>query len=165
MIRKATIADLDQVEQCFVERLTHEQAHTAYTSWKLGVYPTRATAEQALSDGQLYVMEQDGDLCAGMIASPNQPDKFLSIPWKYPAQPEEVFVLHLLCVRPTWARRGVGQALVQRRFDSRVILQQAYVAEGHVLPQGEGVAAVILKHHAVGLAQRLGGQVVDIHAV
>ena len=113
MIRKATIADLDQVEQCFVDRLAHEQAHTAYTSWKLGVYPTRATAEQALSDGRLYVMEQDGDLCAGMIASPNQPDKFLSIPWKYPAQPEEVFVLHLLCVRPTWARRGVGQALVQ----------------------------------------------------
>ena len=113
MIRKAVMADLNQVEQGFVERLEYQQTHTAYTGWKLHVYPTRATAEQALSAGTLYVMEQEGEIAASMIASQNQPAKFRDIPWRYPARDDEVLVLHLLCVRPSHARQGIGQAMVR----------------------------------------------------
>ena len=127
MIRKAVPSDLSQVEQCFTELLEHQQTHTAYTSWRLNVYPTRATAEKALATGSLYVMEQDGEIAASMIASPNQPEKFRDIDWQYPAQENEVFVLHLLCVRPSRSRRGIGQAMVQhavqeaRRLHCRVV--------------------------------------------
>ena len=113
MIRKAVLSDLDQIEQCFVELLEYQQMHTAYTGWKLHVYPTRATAEQALSAGTLYVMEQHGEIVASMIARREQPAKFRDVRWQYPAQDDEVLVLHLLCVRPSHARRGIGQAMVQ----------------------------------------------------
>ena len=113
MIRKAVMSDLDQIEQCFVELLEYQQTHTAYTGWRLHVYPTRATAEQALSAGTLYVMEQHGEIVASMIASQNQPAKFRDVDWQYPAQNDEVLVLHLLCVRPSHARQGIGQAMVR----------------------------------------------------
>lgn len=119
MIRKAVLSDLPQIEQGFVELLEHQQTHTAYTSWRLNVYPTRATAENALSAGNLYVMEQDGKIAASMIVSQHQPEKFRDIHWRYPAQDHEVLVLNLLCVRPSRARQGIGQAMVQH------LIQQA----------------------------------------
>lgn len=113
MIRKATSHDIDQVEKCIIERLEYEQVHGAYTSWKLNIYPTRETAEKALFDGSLYVMEQDCDIYAIIIASRNQPPKFDYIEWKYLAQPDEVFVINLLCVRPSKSRRGIGKTVVR----------------------------------------------------
>ena len=53
MIRKAASQDIAQIENSYVELLLHEKEHGAYTVWQLGVYPTRATAEKALSEDTL----------------------------------------------------------------------------------------------------------------
>ena len=58
-------------------------------------------------------MEQHGEIVASMIASQNQPAKFRDVDWQYPAQNDEVLALHLLCVRPSHARQGIGQAMVR----------------------------------------------------
>ncbi|MDO4320977.1 MAG: GNAT family N-acetyltransferase [Lachnospiraceae bacterium] len=113
MIRKATPQDIPQVTDCYTELLLHEQEHGAYTVWQLGVYPTEKTAEKGIADGDLYVMEQDGEICASVIANQLQPEEYGSVQWKYSAAPNEVFVIHLLCVRPSKAGRGIGKALVQ----------------------------------------------------
>lgn len=113
MIRKATLQDINQVEKSYIELLLHEKEHGAYTVWQLGVYPTRETAEKSYAEGTLYVMEQDGEICASMIGNQVQPKEYSGIKWKYQAQPDEIFVIHLLCVRPSKAGRGIGKAMVQ----------------------------------------------------
>lgn len=113
MIRKAEQRDLDAVEQSYVELLLHEKEHGAYTVWKLGVYPTRATAEKALASGSLYVLEQAGTLCGSIIIDQTQPGEYGQIGWTCRAEPDEVLVVHLLCVRPSKAGHGVGKALVE----------------------------------------------------
>lgn len=113
MIRKAVSQDIGQVEEVYTELLLYEQEHGAYTAWKLGVYPTRAVAEKSLAAGTLYVMEQDGEICASIIANQVQPEEYEGIRWKYRAQPNEVFVIHLLCVRPSKAGHGIGRSLVE----------------------------------------------------
>lgn len=113
MIRKAIAQDIDQVENIYTELLLYEQKHGAYTVWKLGVYPTRETAEKSFADGTLYVMEQEGEICASIIANQVQPEEYGNVKWKYAAQPDEIFVIHLLCVRPSKAGCGIGKAMVQ----------------------------------------------------
>ena len=113
MIRKAVWQDIDLVEKGYIELLLHEQEHGAYTVWQMGVYPTRATAENALREGSLYVMEQDGEICASMILNRTQPKEYDKINWSRPAQHDEVLVVHLLCVRPSKAGRGIGRAMVE----------------------------------------------------
>lgn len=112
MIRKAVLQDIDEAEKCYVELLLHEQEHGAYTAWELGVYPTRETAEKGIADGNLYVMERDGEICASIIADQVQPAEYDNIKWKYGAKPDEVFVVHLLCVRPSKAGCGIGRDMV-----------------------------------------------------
>ena len=56
MIRKATAADIDSVEQSYLQLLDHEALHGGHTNWVRDVYPTRATAEGDLSEGTLFVL-------------------------------------------------------------------------------------------------------------
>ncbi|MDY3282690.1 GNAT family N-acetyltransferase [Dysosmobacter sp.] len=113
MIRKAEARDIGQIEESYEEHLRHEQEHGAYTVWKAGVYPTRATAEAALAAGTLYVCEEEGDILASIIADHAQPEEYRQIDWLYPAEPEQVLVIHLLCVRPSKAGRGIGREMVR----------------------------------------------------
>ena len=113
MIRKAVLQDIDQVEKSYIELLLYEQKHKAYTVWKLGVYPVRETAEKGLVDDTLYVMELENEICASMIINQMQPEEYNDIAWKYHVRPKEVFVIHLLCVRPSKAGNGIGKAMVQ----------------------------------------------------
>lgn len=113
MIRKAELRDIDGVERNYAEILLHEKEHVAYTVWKSGVYPTRETAEKGLTDGALYVMEQMGEICASIIINQIQPKEYGNVDWKCRAKPEEVLVVHLLCVSPSKAGHGLGMEMVQ----------------------------------------------------
>ena len=76
MIRKATAADIDSVEQSYLQLLDHEALHGGHTNWVRDVYPTRATAEGALSEGTLFVLEEDGAVlrvdCGDPAGTPGQ---------------------------------------------------------------------------------------------
>lgn len=113
MIRKATVADIDAVEQGYMELLTYEKENGGYSNWVLGVYPTRETAEKSCADGTLYVLVDGEELCASMILNKCQPEDYALIPWEYPAKDEETLVIHTLCVPPPKAGRGLGKAMVQ----------------------------------------------------
>lgn len=113
MIRRGIAGDIDTVERHYSELLAFEKKHGSRTNWKEGVYPTRKVAERGVSDGTLYVMEEDGDLCASMLLNNVQLDSYASIPWKYPADLDKVLVIHTLCVPPSQAGKGIGGRMVR----------------------------------------------------
>ncbi len=113
MIRKATEADLDDVNNGYEELLYYEQEHGAYTVWELGVYPTRDSAKKSLEEDGLYVLEEDGQIAASITVNQTQPPEYGQIHWGCDAKPEEVMVIHLLCVRPSKAHCGLGTRMVQ----------------------------------------------------
>ena len=113
MIRPALPQDIDKVNDTYTELLLHEQQAGSNTSWALNVYPTRDIAAQAQEAGTLYVLEENGALCASMILNHVQAEDYDKIPWQYPAQPQEVLVIHTLCIPPSQARKGLGRKMVQ----------------------------------------------------
>jgi len=124
-IRKAITADLDAVEQSYIELLTNEQTKGSNSGWVLGVYPTRAWAEENLKN--LWVLTEGETLGASMILNSAQPEDYGRLPWSVPAEPQEVFVIHTLCVPPSQAGRGYGKTMARfaieeaRRQGGRVI--------------------------------------------
>lgn len=57
LIRKAEKSDIDQIEEIYNKIHTEEEAGEATIGWERGVYPTRATAVEALNCGDLFVLE------------------------------------------------------------------------------------------------------------
>ena len=112
MIRKATRGDLDAVEQIYTELLTHERNGVSYSNWQLDLYTTEETARKALEEETLFVLEEEGEICASVILNQEQADFYNEIPWRFEAAPNEVFVIHTLCVPPSRSGKGYATALI-----------------------------------------------------
>ncbi len=113
MIRKATQQDVDAVAASYEQLLQHEAATHSYTNWKPGIYPIRQDAQGAVKNGTLYVLEQDGQICASMILNQHQAEAYAEIQWQYPAAPEQVLVIHTLCMAPHMSGKGYGSRMVR----------------------------------------------------
>ena len=94
MIRPARDADLDPIARIYDEILDLEDARpVSYTNWQRGRYPTRDTARQALEEGTLWVLEEEGAVCGCVNLNGVQLPEYSQIPWSIPAAPEEVGVI------------------------------------------------------------------------
>lgn len=112
MIRKAAEADLDGVAAVYEALFDKEDREGSWTNWKRGVYPTRETAAGSLARGELFVYEEEGKILASMRINHEQPDCYAQADWKYPAEGDEVMVIHTLCVDPAKAGCGIGQEML-----------------------------------------------------
>lgn len=113
MVRKAVLADLGKIENNYTELFDYEKENGAFTAWIPGIYPTKDTAQKALLDASLYVVEQNDEICASMILNHVQPKEYEKINWRYKVIREEVLVIHLLCVTPSKSGTGLGTEMLQ----------------------------------------------------
>ena len=129
MIRVAGVA---AIADTYTELLVFEQEHGSNSNWKLGVYPTIAVPERAVPASTMYVLEEEGEVRGSMILNHLQAKEYADVPWLYPAEGEEVLVVHTLCIPPRMAGRGYGRAMVRfaqsqaARLGCRVIRIDTY---------------------------------------
>ncbi len=107
--RLAQAQDIALVSQIYLDILASD--HT--TGWLPGIYPVRQTAQEGFDKGELYICEMDGTLVAAAKINKEQVDVYDQIPWRYPASPQEVLVIHTLVVSPHSAGQGIGAQFIQ----------------------------------------------------
>ena len=112
--RKAAASDIDAVTAIYDAIHTEEEAGRTTTGWKRGIYPVRATAETALTRGDLFVAEADGRVAAAAVLNRIQVDVYAGAPWEFEAPDEEIFVMHTLVVDPAAVVCEIGVGLQQR---------------------------------------------------
>lgn len=122
MIRKATVHDIDRIERIYDAIHDSEEAGTSVIGWRRGVYPTRLTASEAVSRGDLYVLDDNGIIQSAAIINKVQLPEYRLARWHYEAQDDEVLVLHTLVVNPDVSHCGYGSQMVKH-----------YIAMGHEL--------------------------------
>ena len=112
MFRKAVLSDLDAIDAIYQDIHTGEEAGRTTIGWVRSVYPTRATAEASICAGDMFVLEEDGQVIAAGKINQEQVPEYAGCPWTYDAPPEKVMVLHTLVVSPKAAGRGLGTRFV-----------------------------------------------------
>lgn len=113
MIRKATLDDIDPIEDTYNEHFRYEAEHGAFTVFKKGVYPTKKDAVKAVQNGALYVYEENNAIAGSIIVDKFQPKEYAGIAWGHDISDDKVCVIHLLLVRPSMAGKGIASALVE----------------------------------------------------
>lgn len=113
MIRKAVQADIAAIAATYNELLVYEKQNGSNSNWKLGIYPTIAVPESKVPTETMYVLEENGSICASMVLNHNQPEEYADVAWKYPGEGTAVLVIHTLCIPPQKAGRGYGRQMVQ----------------------------------------------------
>lgn len=112
IIRKATEADIDAVEKLYDVIHTAEEAGQQTIGWIRGIYPVREIAERAFDRGELYVLEDDGEIHGTGIINNTQDASYANGNWAGEAPDDEVCVLHTLVIDPACSGRGYGKAFV-----------------------------------------------------
>ena len=125
MIRKATPADAPSVARIFEKIHDAEEAGVMTVGWDRNIYPTRQTAENALLAGELYVLEENGEILAAARINGEQMPAYEFVQWEYPAKDDEVLVMHTLCVLPSAAGKGYGSSFV--RFYEKLARQSGRI--------------------------------------
>ena len=111
-IRPAVAADLDGITAIYDAIPGREEAGPVYTNWQRGKYPTADTARQALEARTLYVGEEDGFLWGVVNLNGIQLPEYDAILWTFPAERNQVAVIHTLCIHPARAGRGLARRMV-----------------------------------------------------
>ena len=111
-IRLATQKDIETVSAIYERIHMMETDGKLRIGWVPGVYPIRATAEEALRRGDLFVYVQNGTVVASAIINQIQDPVYVTGQWSFPAADDEVMVLHTLTVDPACGGRGIGRKLV-----------------------------------------------------
>ena len=112
IIRRANMQDIDAVEGLYDAIHTAEENGKQTIGWIRGVYPMRATAEDALRRNDLFVLEDAGAICGAGIINKTQVDVYRQGNWKYEAPDDQVCVLHTLVISPDRAGRGYGRTFI-----------------------------------------------------
>ena len=112
MIRFAAAADIPGIAAIYDAILTREERGPVYTNWQRGTYPTADTAREALTAGTLYVLEEGGVIAGVVNLNGIQLPEYADVSWSIPAAPEEVAVIHTLCIHPARAGRGLARQMV-----------------------------------------------------
>lgn len=113
VFRKAEARDIAAVAKIY--ELVHEAEERGELTvgWAKGVYPIECDARAALNRGDLFVAETDGEVLASAIINRIPGDTYEGAPWQYQAEPEEVMVLHTLCVSTEHFGKGIGRSFVE----------------------------------------------------
>lgn len=112
MIRIAVRADLDEIAAIYDQTHTEEEAGRTAIGWKRTIYPTRQTAQDAISAEDMFVLETDGRIVAAARINQVQGPEYAGAGWHFDAPEEAVMVLHTLVVSPSAKGLGYGRRFV-----------------------------------------------------
>lgn len=101
-IRRAGTAEFDAVRACYYAVMDEMKDAECKPGWKRDVYPCRNFC------GRRWI----GALSASaMIVSCEYNESYDSAPWAVDTADEEILVIYALGVRPSFASRGIAQAM------------------------------------------------------
>ena len=113
MIRKAKECDIQKIVSIYEEILSLEEAGRVTTGWIRGIYPGEKTALSALSEGTLYVLEEEGKVLASAIINQKAADGYDKAAWEFDAKSDEILVIHTLTVSPSASGKGYGTEFIR----------------------------------------------------
>ena len=112
--RKALPDDIGDITGIYNNIHLAEEAGELTIGWKRGVYPTRQTAYKAIKREDMFVETDDnGTIVGAAIINQKQVDTYKFAKWKFPAEDNEVMVLHTLVIEPSEKSKGYGKAFVK----------------------------------------------------
>lgn len=109
MIRQAEFRDIPAIAAIYESIHAEEEAGRMTIGWARGVYPTEATAREAVVLGDMFVLEEDGRITASARINREQMPAYAQVSWKYAAGEDRVMVMHTLTVDPALSGRGYAR--------------------------------------------------------
>ena len=112
-VRKAVMTDAPRIAEIYEAIHTEEEQGNAFIGWQRGIYPTLATAELGISEGDMFVLADEADrIVAAARLNQQQCPQYAEADWHYSAEDDEVMVMHTLVVDPAEQGKHCGAEML-----------------------------------------------------
>ena len=85
--------------------------------WTKDVYPSPDLIKEYIDKGELYAAMEDEKIVGAMVLNHEYNDEYKNCKWPTKADDDEVIVIHLLGVHPSYRRKGCARQLVRFAMD------------------------------------------------
>lgn len=111
IFRKAEKEDFDKIRSLYWNLIDQEQDDPSFPHWKKGIHPSDEMIQNSIDREELYVLADDDEIAACVIANDEKVDGYADAPWQIDS--DEVIVLHVLAVHPDYRGEGLARRLVE----------------------------------------------------
>nr|WP_319488720.1 GNAT family N-acetyltransferase [uncultured Caproiciproducens sp.] len=111
-IRKGIKSDIEQLAQLYDDLNDYLNSNINYPGWIKGVYPVREDAVNGVSNGNLYVAEQNNIIAGSIILSHKPEAAYHQAKWNIDSAYSDIFVIHTFAVNPSYLKLGIGTQLL-----------------------------------------------------
>lgn len=112
LFKKAQESDFRIIRDFYWELIDEMEAENDKIGWKKGTYPTDSFLKQSLSNGELCLLTDGGNLCACVILNSAANEGYEGVPWSIECENKDVLIPHALAVSPKIQGQGIGAQLV-----------------------------------------------------
>lgn len=88
-----------------------------YCPWIYGLHPNDEMIKEYIDNGYLFFTEKDGEIIAAVALTPFQDDSYNSVNWSVNLKPNEVSVVHILCVSPKYQGQGIAKEIIKKLIE------------------------------------------------
>jgi GNAT superfamily N-acetyltransferase len=117
VIRKATLEDINSIMQIVQETIFEMKSYNN-TQWDEN-YPLESNFIDDINKGELYVVDEDGDVGGFACINKVEPEEYKDLTWKLDTA---ALVIHRMAVNPKFRRKGIGTKLIS--FADELALEQ-----------------------------------------
>ena len=111
IFRKAAKEEFYKIRSLYWNLIDREQDDPSFPHWKKGIHPSDEMIQDSIDKGNLYVLVDDGEIVACVIANDEKVEGYADAPWQIDS--DDVIVLHVLAVHPNHRGKGLARKLVE----------------------------------------------------
>jgi len=111
-IRTGSPEDIDSIMNLIRLCIIHMESKNIH-QWD-EIYPDKKTITKDIEKHELYVLEEDGNLCAFIVLNEFQSPEYKEINWEFPGK---TLVVHRLSVNPSVQGKGFAKKLMQFAYE------------------------------------------------
>lgn len=106
LFKKVNLEDFYRIRQFYWDLIDEMSDQNDKIGWKKGIYPTDSFLQESLERGELFVLEEEGQLCASVILNSVCNEGYAGVPWNIECDVDEILSRQKTCFMRTLARRN-----------------------------------------------------------
>ncbi len=113
-IRMAKIEEYNKVREFYYLLIDMMKDKEYRPAWEKGIYPTEAFLKNAIEEQNLFIGIYNGEFVAAMVMNHDYTEGYEKVNWNVSAQKEEVTVIHILGILPSFQGQGFAKMMVEK---------------------------------------------------
>lgn len=135
LLIKAGTADFEKIKNAYIDIAENTPDIDKYARYEYGKHPNDEEITEYIADGNMYML-MDHDTVAGVIAMTTfQGEEYHPIKWKIRTLDDEVMVLHLLGIVPSYQGTDVYSHIIDDdRKRNAALFEEAFYGKQNLDP-------------------------------